>query len=181
MTYITNFHSVEKIIGDTLLQQSELEQGRIINGLSTRGVSLSKFITDNVLLSYDVLDSVIIFEITTADNNDINFTERDNNNIREGCMYEVKVIAYGNDSINLIKKLKARFESARVRNDLLQQGIYLIESSSSISVNDFINETIYPRTDWSFTIAYETEISLLDDEQPIDSYSDVEITTKSTL
>ena len=61
---ISSIHQLEKTIGDMLLKQTELKRSRIVNGLSIRGADLSKFITDNVSLSYDVSDVALIFEIS---------------------------------------------------------------------------------------------------------------------
>lgn len=173
----TNIHEIEKIIGNMIVKQSGLDRSRIANIASIRGVNLSKFITNSVSLSYNLSDVVILFEIVASDNRDINFTEKTKDDaIRESNCFDVKLICYGNESINIIKMLKARLESAVVRSALLDEGIYFVESSSCESINDFINETIYPRTDFHFTVACEIEYSQIEEEYTI-STTNININT----
>ena len=175
MTSINNIHTIEKIVGNMLVKQSQLDKSRIMNAITPRGVSLSKFITDNVKLSYDLNDVVIIFEVTTTNIDDINFTEYDTNNIREDAAFEIKITIYGNESIAMAKILKARFESEKVRSDLLDSGLYLIDTTSAMSLNDFLNDTMWPRADWSFRVACEMYIDEVDEMPNITNVDELNI------
>lgn len=160
---IKDIKNINKIVGNMLVRQSGLDRSRIINGHSVRGVNLSKFVTDNVKLSYNLSDSVIIFEIDPANNDDVNITEEsESGNIRQFVYVEVKVIIYGQEASILAKTLKARIESEEVRNDLLLQEVYMSKVKDIVVVNDFINETIWPRADFSINLAYEIEITKID-------------------
>lgn len=165
---IKSIKEVDKIIGDMLVKQSELQRGSIVNGCSIRGVDLSKFVTEKVKLSYDLSDSVIIFETKASSNDDVDFTEAENDVVRESLYLEVSVIIYGNQSLTLAKKLKARFESEKVRNDLLAKEVYLSSVNEITSMNEFINETIWPRADFSMNIACEIQVSQIDEMSEID-------------
>lgn len=165
---IKSIKEVDKIIGDMLVKQSGLQRGNIVNGCSIRGVDLSKFVTEKVKLSYDLSDSVIIFETKTSNNDDIDFTETENDVVRESLFLEVSVIIYGNQSLALAKTLKARFESEKVRNDLLDKEVYLSSVNEITSMNEFINETIWPRADFSMSIACEIQVSQIDEMSEID-------------
>lgn len=165
---IKSIKEVDKIIGDMLVKQSELQRGSIVNGCSIRGVDLSKFVTEKVKLSYDLSDSVIIFEVKTNNNDDIDFTEVEKDVVRESLSLEVSVIIYGNQSLALAKVLKARFESEKVRNDLLDKEVYLSSVNEITSMNEFINETIWPRADFNMDIACEIQVSQIDEMSEID-------------
>lgn len=165
---IKSIKEVDKIIGDMLVKQSELQRGSIVNGCSIRGVDLSKFVTEKVKLSYDLSDSVIIFETKTSNNDDIDFTETEKDVVRESLSLEVSVIIYGNQSLALAKVLKARFESEKVRNDLLDKEVYLSSVNEITFMNEFINETIWPRADFSMSIACEIQVSQIDEMSEID-------------
>lgn len=159
---ISNVQELDKIIGNMLVKQSELDRKRVINGHSIRGVDLSKFVTENVKMSYNMNDSVIIFTIEPLNNDDINFTEEENEEIRESIYMEVKIIIYGSQSEFLAKKLKARFESEKVRYDLLNEDVYLTQINNVVSVNEFVNNSIWHRADFSFNITYEIMIQQID-------------------
>lgn len=174
---ISSIHQLEKIIGDMLLKQTELKRERIINGLSIRGVDLSKFITDNVSLSYDVSDIVLIFEISAMNENTINISEAEDDGIREDVCFEVSITCYGNESLFKIKQLKARLESDKVRYDLSKEGVYFIDASSIIQINDFLNETIYPRTSMTFRIACELQVNVVDDFKSFEDENGISIET----
>lgn len=165
---IKSIKEVDKIIGDMLVKQSKLQRGSIVNGCSIRGVDLSKFVTEKVKLSYDLSDSVIIFETKTNNNDDIDFTEVEKDVVRESLSLEVSVIIYGNQSLALAKALKARFESEKVRNDLLDKEVYLSSVNEITFMNEFINETIWPRADFSMSIACEIQVSQIDEMSEID-------------
>lgn len=174
---ISSIHQLEKTIGDMLLKQTELKRSRIVNGLSIRGADLSKFITDNVSLSYDVSDVALIFEISAMNEDSINITEAEDDSIREDACFEVSLTCYGNESLLKMKQLKARLESDKVRYDLSEEGVYFIDASSIIQINDFLNETIYPRTSMTFRIACELQVSLVDDFNEIEAKPDIAIET----
>lgn len=177
MAIIKNLHDVEKIVGNMLVKQSDLDRSRIANAITPRGVDLSKFITDNVKLSYDLHDIVIIFEVTATDVDGINFTEAESNLIRENAAFEVKVTTYGNESLAMTKILKARFESEKARADLLEEGLYLIDTSSGQSINEYLNDTMWPRTDWSFRVACEMQIRQIDMMPEISNIDGLQTTT----
>jgi hypothetical protein len=180
MTQISNIHDIEKIVGDMLVKQSKLDRSRIMNGLSPRGIDLSKFVTENVKLSYDLSDTAIIFEVKSVENENINLTEIDEDNIREDACFEVSVTIYGNESMRMGQLLKARFESEKVRYDLLMTGLYLVAVSSTTSMNEFVNNTIWPRTDLSLKIACEMTMKQVDTMQQITTVNGIDIDSNSS-
>lgn len=181
MIKITNLHDIEKLIGNMLVKQSQLNKFRIANAITPRGVDLSKFITENVKLSYDLNDVVIIFELLATEVEGINFTEAEsedeNSNIRENAAFEVKLTIYGNEALGMAKILKARIESEKVRTDLLDKGLYLIDVQQIDSINEYLNETMWPRADFSFRIACEMSIAQVDDMPEINNVDDLDIET----
>lgn len=183
MTQITNLHDIEKIVGNMLVKQSQLDRSRIANAITPRGVDLSKFVTENVKLSYDLHDVVIIFEVIATDVEGINFTEaetdNENSNIRENAAFQVRLTIYGNEALGMSKILKARIESEKVRMDLLDKGLYVIDVQQIESINEYLNETMWPRADFSFRIACEMSIAQVDDMPEIADVDDLYIETET--
>ena len=158
---ITDISNIDKIIGNMIVKQSNLSRENILNGRSVRGIDLAKFIADKILSSYELTDSVIIF--TTNASNAINVTEvQKDESIYEAMSFEVQFTIYGNQSLYLAKILKARFESEKVRNDLLEQGIYVIDIDSIQSMNEFMNETVWSRADMTLNIGCEMKVTQID-------------------
>ena len=151
---IENMQDIDKIIGNMLLKQSGLNRQNIVNGLSVRGPELSKFITETVKQSYDLTDVVIIFERMALDegNTNIDETESDDS-IRESIAEKISINIYGNQSFAMAKTLKARFESEKVREDLLNSGIHLMQ---------FMNEMLWHRASFDLEIAYEISVNQID-------------------
>lgn len=183
MTQISNLHDIETIVGNMLVKQSQLDKSRIVNAITPRGVDLSKFVTEKVKLSYDLNDVVIIFELLATEIEDINFTEigdgDKDSNIRENSAFEVKLTIYGNEALGMAKILKARIESEKVRTDLLDKGLYLIDVQQIESINEYLNETMWPRADFSFRIACEMSIAQVDDMTEIANVDKLDIETKT--
>lgn len=161
---ITNIEDVEKTIARILTEQSDLEKNRILNAHTSLGVDLSKVIQDTVELSYDVKDSVIIFEVDINTDDVISITENENGKgIRSSVSAEVTLESYGELSDLLMIQLKAKLESEEIRNDLLNNGIYLVDVSKVESVHEFMNEIYWPRADMTFQILYELYVEKNDE------------------
>ena len=77
--------------------------------------------------------------------------------------------------MQMAKMLKARFESEKVRYDLLNSGLYFIDDSATQSMNEFVNNTVWPRTDWSFRIACEMMFAQVDTMYVIENADDINI------
>lgn len=175
MTTLKDLRELEKILSSMLVKQSGLENSRIINALSIRGPELSKLIQETVELSYDLSDTVVIFEINLEENENINFTEKNDTNIREDVYAKVDLTIYGNQSTLLGKQLKARFETEKCRYDLQNQGVILMKVGSITSLNEFINNTVWPRCDLEIYVGCEIEC------KEIDTFNDFEKINTMTI
>ena len=173
---ITNLRELEKIVGNIIYKESGLTKDRIINAMSVRGPQLSKLITDKVKLSYDLNDVAIIFEITNRNNDDVNFSEEINEDeIRNNLALKVSIICYGNASNNVVNILRARLLSERVRLEFLENDVYIAEVSSATSLNEFINETVWPRTDFTINIDVEMLVKKTIADEPIDKVKSMDV------
>lgn len=167
---ISDIYEIDKYIAKMLVEQSQLDTNRIINGLSIRGVELAKFIEDSIELSYNIKDSVIIFERFSEDNENINFSEELSiSNIRQTMYHKIHIIIYGMKSAMLANILRARCISENVEDSLSTVGIYLSSVSQVSSMNEFINNTVWPRADFDIYTCSEIEVSQLLDSNQIDT------------
>ena len=108
-------------------------------------------------------DCVLIFEVVPVENDDINVTEEiEDDMILQYIYNEVKVVIYGNESYNLATLLKSRIESEKNQYDMFIKGVSLLKSSVCTFITEFINETIYPRADFSFYVVSELHHTQVD-------------------
>ena len=63
ITPIKDILEIDKIIRNTIIEESEFEANRVLNAISVRGQNLSKLVEDNIYMSYDLDDLIIIFEV----------------------------------------------------------------------------------------------------------------------
>lgn len=154
---IAKIEDIDIIVAKYLTSLSRLDANRVINGNSVHGPDLSKVIQDNISLSYDLADSVIIFT-TSIENNDSDYTEHDSSNVaRNQFSIVVDLTIYGNTSRLIAEGLKARFETEKIRFNLLQEGLKFKTADEITSIDDIMNDTVWPRTDMK--LHFITEMS----------------------
>lgn len=173
---IENLMDLDKHIRNELIEQSGLLAKRVLNAISVRGQDLSKLIDDNIYMSYNLSDCVIIFEVLIdSDSSDnVSLTEKDES-ITDYSAFNVKVIVYGNKSNILCHKIKSRFLSEEVRQSLWDNGIHLIEISNIESINEFINNTIWTRCDFDIKIACRLNFDKTISNKNFEELNDIDI------
>ena len=117
ITPIKDILEIDKIIRNTIIEESEFEANRVLNAISVRGQNLSKLVEDNIYMSYDLDDLIIIFEVIPNPSFNDNVTmEEDDGSITNYSNFYVKIIIYGTKSANVAYKLKSRLLSRRVKD-----------------------------------------------------------------
>ena len=109
---VADLHEINKIIRSQLIEQTDLPGDNIINSLDTYGPELIKYLEDMDLYgSYDLKDTVILFEIT-SDPSRLNITtDEENDKIYAFSSYTVHLMIYGENSNAMVYIIKSRFES----------------------------------------------------------------------
>lgn len=163
---INNLQNLEKLFRKYLIKQSDLNSSQVINSLSIRGPELIKIINAEFVSPINLLECVLLFEISYNDtNNNVSMVEEDGT-ITLYNSYKINLISYGLYSKTLMSILKARFESSIVRYDLHTEGIYLENVSNIESINEFVNETLWERSDLS--IEFSCRLSILQNSNPLE-------------
>lgn len=165
---ITNPLEIEKIIRNEIIKQSGLDSSNVLNGISIRGQDLIKSIGDNIFVSYDAKDSVIIFEVVfnPSSSNNVSMTEEDES-ITVYASYNVNIIIYGNQSNYIANLLKSRLLTSQSRNNLQYQGIYLADISNIEPMNEFINDSLWVRNNLTLNISCRFNYSQVETENEI--------------
>ena len=176
ISVIENLMDLDKYIREELILQSGLEGNRVLNAISVRGQDLEKLVDEKIYMSYNLRDCVIIFEVVLDSNSsdNVSMTEEDES-ITDYSAFDVKVILYGNKGNILCHKIKSRFLTEEVRQNLWNKGIQVIEISNIETVNEFINNTIWPRCDFDIKIGCRLNFEKVTSNNDFEKLNDIEV------
>lgn len=178
MIQITNLNEVNKFVGRQLALQSGLTVDNVYNALSLHGTALRKRIEDTqIFTSYDVSDCVLLFELESDNNSDGASMSLDDEKIIFDKTYKISITIYGNASEDVANTTIARLRTEKVRTDIQNNGFTILSVSNSTTINEFVNETIWHRSDFSIKISCEIVIEPVEKENKFDS-TDFEIIIK---
>lgn len=151
---ISSPDEINKILRSALISLSGLKENRIVNGYTLHGQDLVEQVSKYCYKSYKPEDSYIVFELRP---NRDNITEMDyDGNLTINSSYTMHCYVYGNNSYGLVNMILAKLKTQDERLKLQIQGLYLQNNSSDddniTNGTDFINDTLYPRTDFDIIV-----------------------------
>ena len=145
---------------EAIITQSELSDQFVINAVSVRGPALNKLISNNESTSLNLNDGFIIFELLrdteSNDNTVLEDDDLDSSDVINRFRLLLKI--YGNNSDSIAQKLLARFKMKSVLMNLYDQGIWVRNISFPETINEFINNTVWPRCDMEMNIVIRCKI-----------------------
>lgn len=171
---ISSVNELNKLLRKHLIKQSEIDANNVLNGLSIYGAELEKRIEEQIFASYDVNNVVIVFELKTLDSSN-NMSENDDEDIMLDSSYNMHVIIYGNNSNDVANATVARFRTPKVREEIHNDDIHLVKVTSPQSVNEYVNNTLWLRTDFDIEVSVEMKISQVSKEDDITSIDSINI------
>lgn len=145
-----------------IIKQSGISDDRVLNALSVRGTDLTKILDDSIL-SYDISDCFIIFELV-EDNSKTSYTTPNENSMDSIANFNMLLKIYGNSSYIVSQMLKSRLKNPNVITELRNKGIYLTSIDNIVSVNEFINNTYWIRHDMTLNITVRFNFNNIEDE-----------------
>ena len=155
---IANINSIETIIRNILIEQSQLEPEFVRNSLSIYSTPL---MTDNqsILDTLQQNQLMILFELR-ARNDVLNISEQDEETgiITMYQGYQAHVIIYGDDCRTLANKLIARLRTGRLNDIFRDNMLEFYSASNPESVQEYINEVMWLRTDFDIDLSCIMEI-----------------------
>lgn len=151
-----------------LIDVSELRSELVKNGLSPDGSDLSEQLTTNILTAVGIKNAVIVFYVNESETPD-NVSMDEDVSISSYQSYSMHVIVYGLAGQMLAHKIKARFESSSIREQLYRDGIHLVAVSSISDGTEFINDVMWPRKDFDIDVSVRYSISKTSDSSKIES------------
>ena len=164
----SNIDELNRIVRASLIQQSELDSNRIVNGVSIHGQELLEKLNKYAYKSYDPDDAFIVFELQGRDSSSNVSQTTEDNTISYYMSYGIHVIVYGNGSPTLSNIICSRFRTAEVRDNLQYQGIYIESIENPRIGNDFVNSSLYMRCDFFINISCQMQISQVKQDEIFD-------------
>lgn len=156
---IVDINSIEIFIRNILIEQSQLEPEFVRNSLSIYSTPL---MTDNqsILDTLQQNQLMILFELR-ARNDVLNISEQDEETgiITMYQGYQVHVIIYGDNCRTLANKLIARLRTGRLNDIFRDNLVEFYGASDPESVQEYINEVMWLRTDFDIDLSCIMEIA----------------------
>ena len=159
MKVIQSTDILEEILRSVLIEQSGLNEEQVLNSLSIHGEDLDKLFEEQVYVSIDRTDAILLFELTSREStSDITDEDDSIDTLETYRSFSLKCILYGNSSQDIATKLVSRLRSVSVVDNLQSSGIYLEAISKIDSINEYKNKTMWQRSDFVIDISCQFEI-----------------------
>ena len=175
---ITDINSIETIIRNILIEQSQLEPEFVRNSLSLYSTPL---MTDDqgILDTLQQDQLLILFELRARDDV-FNISEQDEETgvITMYQGYQVHVIIYGDDCRTLANKLIARLRTGRLGDIFRENGLQCYSVSNSESIQEYINEVMWLRTDFNIDLSCIMEIAPVSTDYIPNELSELDFATE---
>ncbi len=162
---ITNFNEIITTWKSLIESQCELNNYQVRSMTSPHGQILDKRIEDYIYETLSRTDIVALFEINIDSSKSNMSADYEDDKILSYNYYNLKIVFYGESSHLLALSLKSRVESIEIRDFLWNLGINFDEVSSIEQFNEFINHTIYFRTDVNIKFSCRYDISKINTNQ----------------
>lgn len=172
------YEDIIKILGNEICTQAVIERNMMKNATSVRGSDLAKKLSSTETNSINLRDTFIIFELIEDNDasDDVSINEPDDTaNLLMRYDFNLKI--YGNSCHQTAQTIMARLKSHEIAMKLYSKGIWLIQVTFPQAVNEFINDTLYPRADMTIKIKVRHNIPFLEKTGYIENISELKIKT----
>ena len=159
------FEDIIKVIGNEILEQTNIRRDMFKNVTGVRGSSLAKKLSDTELGSINLNDTFIVFELNEDEDtsNNVTINESDDTvNLFTAYNFFLKI--YGNKCHTVAQQILTRLRSRLVSFRLRGRGVLLTEVTFPVNQNEFINNTLWPRCDLTIKLRVRHNISLVKPE-----------------
>lgn len=159
------FEDIIKILGAEIITQAQIPANMFKNITGVRGSNLAKMLSPTESNSINLNEIFIIFELNEDEDtsNNVTINESDDTvNLLTAYNFNLKI--YGNKCHDTAQKIITRLKSRQIAFKLHGEGIWLTEITFPVNVNEFINNTLWPRCDLTIKIRVRHNISLVSSE-----------------
>lgn len=155
----TDFENVIRNLRKIIINYIGIDGNRVLNALSVRGADLLKIINETELNSYNLSDSFIVFELLEDPDKEYFVMEEDEDNVCYISNLHMDLKLYGKPCHAVSRKLISTFKNETILMELYNSGIYYRGITGPSSVNEFINNTLWPRCDMTIKVQIKTVVA----------------------
>ncbi len=148
----TNTDELNKYVRTYIIDYLKLVPNRVLNGVSVRGPDLQKIIDQCTLGSFNLEDSFIVFDLEKDNTGDYFVMQEDETTMSVISDFKINYRIYGMMSHMFGLQLQAMFKDENVLYSLYEKGVRIKDVSDMSTINEFINNTMWPRADLSATM-----------------------------
>lgn len=158
-TKITSLDDIIKALRAQLILQSGLDENAVLNGESKKGATPYHKIGGDIFQSFDSNGAFIIFDLQEyGTTNDI-IEPTEDNTILNYQSYRLHLSIYGEQASTVAAKIKSRFLTEEVIEDLLEKDIAILQPSQIERKDEFINDCHWHRADLNIDLTVVREFN----------------------
>ncbi len=171
MINATTYENIIRTIRQTIITLLNISADRVLNADSVRGADLLKIISCSESTSFSLNDLFIVFRLKEYDNDSYYIIPEDDSSSSLIISYEFTMNIYGNACHEASQKLLTIFKEERTLVDLYEKGLYVHQVNKPRFMNEFINNTMWPRCDMSIVLEVRVAIENANDVAELDENS----------
>ena len=146
-----------------IAKQSGISLDRIFNATSVRGPDLYKIISETAAASFDLSNAFIVFELLEDDIDSNTVTHELDETISSISSFKFNLEIYGNACHTVSQNILMRFKTEEVSLGLRAEGIRVYRVGFPTTINEFINNTVWPRCDMSIYLQVRFNVPRITD------------------
>lgn len=162
MIPVTTYEKALVALRNQILIYSGIPNNFILNGDSIYGPDIWKMITDTIGEAPELSNTFIVFEFKEIPNDSFGIT----GGFTALAPYGLFLKVYGDNCHMTAYKLAAMFKYADVIEVLQNSGVKVTNTSTIGSINEFINDTRWPRCDVEIDVLCNFDIKLENPNDP---------------
>lgn len=165
------YEDIIRAIRQTIITLLNISADRVLNADSVRGADLLKIISCSESTSFSLNDLFIVFRLKEYDNDSYYIIPEEDNTSSLIISYEFTMNLYGNACHEASQKLLTIFKEERTLVNLYESGIYVHQVNKPRFMNEFINNTMWPRCDMSLVLQVRVSVENTADNFELDENS----------
>ena len=174
----TTYEDIIKNFRVTVSEQSGVALDRIFNATSVRGPDIIKIINETNATSFNLADCFIVFELLEDYSETDNVvTHESDGTISSISSFNFNLKIYGNACHSVSQTILMRLKTDEVALALRSKGIYISGIPFPAAINEFVNNTVWPRCDMTIKMKVRFNISPAESTGLIHSSSGIIIKT----
>lgn len=158
------YEDIVKLVRKTVINILGINANRVINSSSVRGADLQKAIDASKFDSFSLNDVFIVFDVTENDSDKYYVVPEENDGSTSSISsFDFNLKMYGNGCHNYSQKLLCGFKDQEILVDLREKGIYVKGVTHPRVHNEFINNTLWTRSDITINVRVRFNFATKDD------------------